>query len=59
MDKFNATITFDIKTVDGKKFCDCTLNYYDMGYPAMALVEGAFINALVELNNVAKERAAA
>jgi hypothetical protein len=54
MEKFNASVTFDVKTTDGKKFCDCAINYYEMGYPAMALVEGALINALVELNKVAQ-----
>ena len=54
MDKYNTTIKFEVKTTEGKQFCDCTINWYEMGYPAMALVEGALVNALVELNKVAQ-----
>ena len=53
-EKLNVTIGYEVKTVDGKKFFDATLNYYDMGRDKLVVVEEALIGCLTQLNEAGK-----
>ena len=54
-EKLNVTIGYEVKTVDGEAFCDCTLRYYNMGRDKLNVVEHALIfGLLAKLNEAGK-----
>ncbi|GAF71677.1 unnamed protein product [marine sediment metagenome] len=52
---FTVKVTAEIKK-DDQPFCDLALNYHNMDYQNVALVEGKFIGMLVALNEEAKAK---
>jgi hypothetical protein len=56
MDKrLNVRIGYEVTTIDGDKFCDCTLNYYNMDREKLNVVEHALIfGLLAQLNEAGK-----
>ena len=60
MDLLNITINYEVKTVENKPFCDCTLRYYDVDRAGLNVIEDALISGFLgRLNVVAKEQIAA
>ena len=52
--RFEATISLVVtETKDGAKvpFCDCTMNYHDLPYDGLCLVEHTLVEALGKLND--------